>query len=452
MPTDHYATWDDPVAWWPRLIAEVITPLQRGWDAHYRPLVWRDGTPRPGPEVRLPWAPLIVIEGVSSARRRSPGSCRWGCGSMVAPRPSGWSGPWPATARRSARTCAAGRSSRPAGSPSTVARALRVSGAWHGVGMDGATEDLQLYLDRSRDVLIWKLEGLGEYDLRRPITATGTNLLGLVKHCAMVDSGYLGGVSGVRSSTSTSRIRWHPGSARTTTCGSGPMSRPPRSATCSRSPARTPPQPSPSCRSTPSAPCRGGANEERRSRCTTSRCTPCSTWTGTPDTQTSCAKPSTVPPVCCRTTPTCPPTSTGRLIARGWGRRRCRGIGFDHGLRDNPTVEVAGGSTAHPSGRGSWSPTSLCPRGAMVSCSASNGSTGPTTSRSARDSAATTAIPRSVSGTRIPMIDYRLGIWRAGMEANLEGLRALVVDRASWVRTLSPLSGGVESPGTLPVS
>ena len=78
VPTDHYATWDDPVAWWPRLIAEVITPLQRGWDAHYRPLVWRDGTPRPGPEVRLPWAPLIVIEGVSSARRSFAGKLSLG--------------------------------------------------------------------------------------------------------------------------------------------------------------------------------------------------------------------------------------------------------------------------------------------------------------------------------------------------------------------------------------
>ncbi|WP_019201768.1 uridine kinase [Tsukamurella sp. 1534] len=67
--TDDYATWDDPVAWWPRMVEEILLPFSRGWDAHYRPMVWRDGTPRPGPEVRLPWAPLVVIEGVSSARR-----------------------------------------------------------------------------------------------------------------------------------------------------------------------------------------------------------------------------------------------------------------------------------------------------------------------------------------------------------------------------------------------
>ncbi|BDD84605.1 hypothetical protein TPB0596_43680 [Tsukamurella pulmonis] len=67
--TDHYATWDDPVSWWPQLVAEVIDPLARGRNAFYRPMVWREGVPSPGEELRLPWAPLIVIEGVSSARR-----------------------------------------------------------------------------------------------------------------------------------------------------------------------------------------------------------------------------------------------------------------------------------------------------------------------------------------------------------------------------------------------
>lgn len=67
--TDHYATWDDPVSWWPRLVTEVVEPLVRGRDAFYRPMVWREGVPSPGEELRLPWAPLIVIEGVSSARR-----------------------------------------------------------------------------------------------------------------------------------------------------------------------------------------------------------------------------------------------------------------------------------------------------------------------------------------------------------------------------------------------
>ncbi|WP_433802374.1 DinB family protein [Actinomycetospora sp. CA-084318] len=55
---------------------------------------------------------------------------------------------------------------------------------------------LQRYLTRARDAVVWKLEGLGEYDVRRPLTPTGTNLLGLVKHLAIVESGYLGEVFG----------------------------------------------------------------------------------------------------------------------------------------------------------------------------------------------------------------------------------------------------------------
>jgi hypothetical protein len=52
--------------------------------------------------------------------------------------------------------------------------------------------DLQRYLHVARDAMMWKLEGLSEYDVRRPVTPTGTNLLGLVKHLASVEAGYLG--------------------------------------------------------------------------------------------------------------------------------------------------------------------------------------------------------------------------------------------------------------------
>lgn len=56
--------------------------------------------------------------------------------------------------------------------------------------------ELHDYLRAARAALVWKLDGLGEYQLRRPMTRTGTNLLGLVKHVAMVESGYLGDVFG----------------------------------------------------------------------------------------------------------------------------------------------------------------------------------------------------------------------------------------------------------------
>ena len=51
-------------------------------------------------------------------------------------------------------------------------------------------ESLKVSLDRHRDVVLWKLEGLADDDLRRPMTPSGTNLLGLVKHLAAVEYGW----------------------------------------------------------------------------------------------------------------------------------------------------------------------------------------------------------------------------------------------------------------------
>lgn len=55
---------------------------------------------------------------------------------------------------------------------------------------------LQRYLRAAQDALVWKLQGASEADVRRPLTPTGTNLLGLVKHCASTESEYLGSVFG----------------------------------------------------------------------------------------------------------------------------------------------------------------------------------------------------------------------------------------------------------------
>lgn len=61
---------------------------------------------------------------------------------------------------------------------------------------DDAKETLTRYLAAQRDALRWKLEGLPERDLRMPMTPTGTNLLGLVKHVATVTSDYFGACLG----------------------------------------------------------------------------------------------------------------------------------------------------------------------------------------------------------------------------------------------------------------
>ena len=59
-----------------------------------------------------------------------------------------------------------------------------------------AKADLHRYLQAAREALLWKLDGLAEYDIRRPLTPTGTNLLGLVKHLAGVELWYFGDAFG----------------------------------------------------------------------------------------------------------------------------------------------------------------------------------------------------------------------------------------------------------------
>lgn len=51
-------------------------------------------------------------------------------------------------------------------------------------------QSLLVSLDRHRDVVLWKLQGLDDEQLRRPMTPSGTTLLGLVKHMAAVDYGW----------------------------------------------------------------------------------------------------------------------------------------------------------------------------------------------------------------------------------------------------------------------
>ena len=61
---------------------------------------------------------------------------------------------------------------------------------------DGAKAELHQRLRGVRAALLWKLEGLGDLDVRRPLTRSGTNLLGLVKHLSVTESLYFGDVFG----------------------------------------------------------------------------------------------------------------------------------------------------------------------------------------------------------------------------------------------------------------
>lgn len=54
----------------------------------------------------------------------------------------------------------------------------------------GEKQSLFVSLDRHRDVVLWKLDGLTDEQLRAPMTPSGTSLLGLVKHLAAVEYGW----------------------------------------------------------------------------------------------------------------------------------------------------------------------------------------------------------------------------------------------------------------------
>lgn len=60
-------------------------------------------------------------------------------------------------------------------------------------------ESLHASLDRHRDVVLWKVQGLDDDSLRRSVTPSGTNLLGLVKHLAAVEYGWFCQMFGVET-------------------------------------------------------------------------------------------------------------------------------------------------------------------------------------------------------------------------------------------------------------
>lgn len=68
ISTDHFATWDDPVAWWPRLAEGVLEPLARGEPGRYVKLDWTSGDPRPGEHITVAPPDVLIIEGVSAGR------------------------------------------------------------------------------------------------------------------------------------------------------------------------------------------------------------------------------------------------------------------------------------------------------------------------------------------------------------------------------------------------
>jgi hypothetical protein len=69
VPTDHFATWTDPVAWWPRLLDGVLLPLRDGRPGRYHPTDWSGPVPRIGDDaIEVPVPDILLVEGVSAGR------------------------------------------------------------------------------------------------------------------------------------------------------------------------------------------------------------------------------------------------------------------------------------------------------------------------------------------------------------------------------------------------
>ncbi|WP_250006987.1 uridine kinase [Actinoplanes sp. M2I2] len=71
---DDFVSWDNFAGWWPRFDAQVLTPLLRGEDAVYQARDWTDwhGSTLGGWKTQ-PWAPTVIVEGVTCTRRETVG-------------------------------------------------------------------------------------------------------------------------------------------------------------------------------------------------------------------------------------------------------------------------------------------------------------------------------------------------------------------------------------------
>ena len=63
--TDDFASWENPVEWWPEVVEKVLLPLASGRSAHFGPTSWGGGEKEP---VTIEPAEFVLLEGVTSSR------------------------------------------------------------------------------------------------------------------------------------------------------------------------------------------------------------------------------------------------------------------------------------------------------------------------------------------------------------------------------------------------
>lgn len=64
--TDDFASWDNPIDWWPRLLEQVLVPLSRGEPARFERSRW--GAESDGELVVLEPTEFMILEGVTALR------------------------------------------------------------------------------------------------------------------------------------------------------------------------------------------------------------------------------------------------------------------------------------------------------------------------------------------------------------------------------------------------
>ncbi|HJQ74594.1 MAG TPA: AAA family ATPase [Gaiellaceae bacterium] len=63
--TDDFASWENPVDWWPALIEQALEPLAAGAVARYQPTSWTEEERAP---VTIEPGGTVLLEGVSASR------------------------------------------------------------------------------------------------------------------------------------------------------------------------------------------------------------------------------------------------------------------------------------------------------------------------------------------------------------------------------------------------
>jgi uridine kinase len=66
LHTDDFASWDNPLDWWPRLISEALEPLSRNRPARFKRTDWENKGREEWREIEP--AEFVILEGVSASR------------------------------------------------------------------------------------------------------------------------------------------------------------------------------------------------------------------------------------------------------------------------------------------------------------------------------------------------------------------------------------------------